>query len=79
MRILDRSSDKSIDRVTLYLTRAEASELRDSLKAILAGPAERHEHVLSPDCSKEITVCIYDASSLNSFDQRSRKLIVENE
>ena len=56
MRLLDEDADASCNRVTCYLTRAEAQELRDSLEALLRGGMERHEHVSSADFGKEITV-----------------------
>ena len=35
MRILDEVNDRSCERVTCFLTRPEAAELRDSLDALL--------------------------------------------
>ena len=75
MRILDEDGNKALHHVVLYLTRAEASELRGSLEDIIAGTPNRHEHVPSDDYSKEITVCIYDVGNLGHFDERSRRLI----
>lgn len=42
MRILDQVSDKSLSRVTLYLTKEEAAELRDGLEELLARPKSNH-------------------------------------
>jgi hypothetical protein len=78
MRILDEENDKALNGLTLYLTMSEASELKDSLEAILADPIGRHEHVTSKDGSKEITVCIYDMGGLDQFDDRSKKLITDD-
>jgi hypothetical protein len=68
--------DTAISRAILYLTPDEASELRNSLNAILKEPRARHEHVSSEDYSKEITVCIYDPTDLAGFDERSKHLIL---
>lgn len=76
MRMLDEDRDSSLNRVTLYLTRSEASELRDSLDALMKDRRERHEHVPSEDYNKELTVCIYDAGDLKSFNERSKRLII---
>jgi hypothetical protein len=78
MRILDQDNDRPVNAVTLYLTKSEASELRDSLEDILADPVGRHEHTSSNDYAKEITVCIYDLDHLASFDERSKRLILED-
>ena len=80
MRMLDEISDRKLDRVTLYLTRAEAQELRDSLGSILVNPRGNHAHVSSQDYRKELTVCIYDDATLDEhgFNERSKKLIKED-
>jgi hypothetical protein len=78
MRLLDEDADASCNRVTCYLTRAEAQELRDSLEALLRGGMERHEHVSSADFGKEITVCLYDPADLSFFGERSRRIIEED-
>lgn len=75
MRILDQSDDKSLSRVTLYLLTSEAEELRDSLNSLLER-SSHHEHTPSADYTKEVTVTLYDVNNLESFDDRSRRLIV---
>ena len=74
MRILDQDNDRKLDRVTLYLTLAEAQELRDSLEAVIQQPRGNHAHIPDSAFDKEITVCIYD-EALAGFDERSRRLI----
>jgi hypothetical protein len=78
MRILDEDGDKVIDRVTLYLLMTEAREFRDSLNALISNPIERHEHISSADFNREITVCIYDPAHLESFDDRSKKILSDD-
>ena len=75
MRILDDESDKALNRITLFLTSAEAAELRDSVKLLLADDSHHHEHVSSADFKKELTLTVYDSQSLESFDDRSKRLI----
>lgn len=83
MRILDEVTDKRIDRLTIYLLESEASELRDSLDALLErARANRslsgdHEHVPSLDFEDEVTVCLYDPENLELLNERSRRLIRE--
>lgn len=79
MRLLDQNADRTVQRLLVLLTKAEASELRDSLELLLADSIGRHEHVPSEDYRKEITIAIYDLSSLETFDNRSRTLIVREE
>lgn len=57
MRIENPERREEWDTVVLFLTRAEATELRDSLTALLERCGESHEHVSNADFTKEITVC----------------------
>ena len=75
MRILDNESDRKLNRITIYLTVLEAQEMRDSLASLLSNKATQHEHVSNEDFQKEVTITIYDSHSIESYDQRSRRLI----
>ncbi len=76
MRLLNEDTDSAFSRLTLLLTKAEASELRDSLEAILNSDAvARHEHVPSEDFQKEVTISIYDESDISRFHERAQELI----
>lgn len=76
MRLLDEGSDKSINKLTIYLTKSEAEELYGDLKRIIDTPKNNHAHVSSEDYKKEITICIYDENVIDeSFNERSKKLI----
>ena len=80
MRMLDLDDDKKLNRLILYLTKSEAKELRTSLDYIIEDPKQHHhEHIPSEDYQKEITICIYDEKNLEGFDERSKKLILEDE
>jgi hypothetical protein len=74
MRLLNEDADTSFSRLTLLLTKAEASELRDTLESILRSPSA-HDHVPSEDYEKEITVAIYDEPNVSAFNERCRRLI----
>ena len=78
MRILDEGSDKKLDRVMLYLTEEEAKEMKDSLEFLLY-KKHHHSHINSENFDKEITISIYKDSNLNSFNERSRNLIMKDE
>jgi hypothetical protein len=72
--MLDEERDVACNRLTVFLTRDETTQLRDTLEILLAGH-HQHEHVASDDFQKEITVCLYDPSNLGGLDERSRRLI----
>jgi hypothetical protein len=74
MRFLNEKNNEALERITVYLTHSEASELKDSLSALLETKSH-HEHIPSEDYQKELTICIYNAECLDQFDERSRRLI----
>jgi hypothetical protein len=79
MRILDADKDVACNRATLFLTRSEASELRDAIEALLdASESGRHEHISGEDVDSELTVCLYRHDDLTGLDERSRTLILQN-
>lgn len=78
MYILDEASDKSLSNVILYLTLPEILELKDSIDALIAKPINNHMHISDETFKKEITICIYDKNKLDGFNDRSKKLILED-
>ena len=60
---LEGEPGQNLPGVVLYLTAAEAAELRDTLDGMLAGEPETdwHEHVMSADGQMEVTVA-WDSS-----------------
>lgn len=82
MRIYNEDTDKKINKVILYLTPDEAQELKDSLELIINNNEKyHHEHIpdRADDFKREITVCIYREDDLSGFDERSKKLILNDE
>ena len=82
MRIYNEDTDKKINKVILHLTPDEAQELKDSLESIISNKKNHHhEHIpdREDDFKREITVCIYSKDNLSGFDERSRKLILNDE
>ena len=79
MRILDHGTNGSLNAVTIFLTRSEAEELQDSLNTLLQDQSDHHEHVNSLDFKKELIVSLYDSQSIDTFDDRSRRLIEKDE
>jgi len=78
MRMLDEIRDQSVSVITILLTREEAEELRDSVASILGDRIGRHEHISSQDFQKEITIAVYDDATIESFNERCRRLIRED-
>jgi len=78
MYILDEVSDKSLERVVVYLTHSEALELKDSLEDLLKKPLANHAHISDENFQKELTVCIYDVNNLKGFNKRSIDLIMND-
>ena len=82
MRIYNEDTNKKVNKVILYLTPDEAQELKDSLELIIDNN-KKHHHEHIPDREdnfrREITVCIYRKDDLSGFDERSRRLILNDE
>jgi len=77
MRILNEDDDKALKKIILYLTKEEAQELKTSLVDILE-KKHHHSHVSSENSKKEVSLCVYDVNNLAFFDDRSKKLILED-
>ncbi|MBP7074896.1 MAG: hypothetical protein KBA81_05870 [Rhabdochlamydiaceae bacterium] len=79
MRILNDESNEKLDNVSIFLTREEAIQFRGYLNQLLENPKLHHSHLSSSDYKKEITICIYEEDNITSFNERSRKLILNDE
>ena len=77
MRILDYSTDKAIDDICLYLTVTEASELIGWLSELIRDPGKQHAHLSDNAGQRELSVAVYTEENLQSFDERSVRLIKE--
>jgi len=78
MRILDVTSDKSIDNVALLLTKTEATQLMSYLESLTKEDLDWHYHLNNEDYSKEITIALYDESNLTIFSDRCKSLIIDD-
>lgn len=79
MRLLNESDDQALRRIILYLTRSEAEEFRDAISDLLQDPKGKHSHIPSSDYQKEVTICIYSEDDVSGFDDRSKRLIINDE
>ena len=80
MRLLDQTGDSALKSIIVYLTRAEAEELRDSVNDLLEhSNYAAHHHIYCKDFKRELTICIYNEDDLAGFDERSKRLIANDE
>lgn len=80
MRILDETTNKSVETLTLLLEKAEAIQLIGYLEQLIdIAPGTHHYHLNNDDYSKEITISLYDNSNLNCFSDRYKLLITKDE
>lgn len=80
MRIYNLDSEKKVNKVILYLTPDEALEMKFALdKIINQNEKYHHKHIIDEEYKREITICVYKADNMDSFDERSKKLILSDE
>jgi len=78
MRIFDRSLNKSINSILIFLPLEEATQLVDSLKLLKDNPNES-VNFYGKDCNgnltKKISIRIYNKENLATFEEKIIKLI----
>ncbi|MDR1135195.1 MAG: hypothetical protein LBL49_03305 [Clostridiales Family XIII bacterium] len=80
MRMLDETTNKSINNLTLLLEKAEALQLIGYLEELVTSEIQgEHYHMNNTDYSKEITIALFDSRNLDSFSDRYRILIMNDE
>jgi hypothetical protein len=80
MRIYNLDLDTKVNKVILYLTPEEAQEMKHALEQVMSDSKKyHHKHILDNEYKREITICIYKEDNLSSFDERSKKLILNDE
>lgn len=78
MRILDADNNKAINNLNLYLTMEEAKEMLGDLENLINNYGKNeHTHINDAEYEREIRLVLYNMNNLNSFDERSKKLILE--
>ncbi len=79
MRFLDQDNDKAIKEILVCLTLKEAMELKNSLEDLISCSKNNHAHIPDENLEMEMTLCIYSKEEIDSsFDDRTKKLILEN-
>jgi len=83
MRILNRSEDKALDRIEIFLTPEEAEELRGRISGLLGDMKTHHIHLDTDEkdgiYQRELIIAIYCDDNIGEFDERSKKLIIEGD
>ncbi len=73
MRMLDLDRKQAVRVLQLYLTTAEANELKRGLEELLKDPeANDHVHVHSDDLSREISFSIVTEKKFNDLDRYTK-------
>ena len=75
MKIYDPISKQVLEKVTLYLTPAEALELGQSALDLAENPHKHHHHIPDSEFQQEITVTVYTPDNISQFDAQSLKII----
>jgi len=79
MRILNNENEGPLKDITLFLTKEEATELKDDLEKLIKNIGNNeHVHINDKEYVRELTVTLYNPNNLNHFDERSKKLILED-
>ena len=82
MRILSYEIDKAFDEIFVYLTPNEEKELVERLNGLTDDHSIHHIHLdtdeLNGQFKKMLTIAIYTEDNLDDFDERSKKLILED-
>jgi hypothetical protein len=81
VRLLDEDSDRTIKSLALYLTPKEAQKARNALDELLAWhESSKIEHVHLDDTEYEhhLTLVLYTPEEAERFQERWRRLIVED-
>jgi len=80
MRILDVDNNSAIRKVILYLKIEEARELYSSIGMLLKEcDYQNHSHVSDATYEHEVTVLLYDEHHMKSLNERSKRIILEDD
>ena len=78
MIIFDETSNKSLDNITLLLTKNEATQMIGYLEDLLLNTEKNeHYHLNNDSYSKEITIAFYNkVGCLDNFSSKYKNLIL---
>jgi hypothetical protein len=80
LRILNENDNSAISNITLMLTLEETKELRDGLNQLIQTDLRNnfHIHVDDNEYRHEITVAVYNNENETQFNDRIKKLIIDD-
>ncbi|NMB95391.1 MAG: hypothetical protein GYA02_02085 [Clostridiaceae bacterium] len=80
MRILNQDDNKAVNNVLILLTMEEAAELKDDLERLLSKKITNdHSHINDLEYEHELSISLYDENNIEGFDDRTKKLILQDE
>ena len=80
MRILDTDTNLASKNIVLYLKLEEAKELYDSIGLLLKENSyNTHLHITDESFDHEVTVLLYDEHQVETLNERSKQLILEDQ
>lgn len=78
MRILNLDTDKTIDNVLILLTYQEACEVKDDLERLVSSNQQmNHSHISDAELKREITFSIYNKENMDKYQERIKRLIIQ--
>lgn len=80
MRMLNRDTNEPLYDVGIYLTKEEVYTFLSQWEYLIKHPESHHFHfsVFTDSRGKEITGTVYSEDNMDTFDARSKKLILED-
>ena len=80
MRILCEDNNISVKSITILLTFEEAKQFLGDLEFLCdKRRTDIHTHTNDTDYTHEITTALYEPGQANGFDQRVKRLILEDQ
>ena len=80
MRILNQDDNKAVNNVLILLTMEEAAELKDDLERLLSKKITNdHSLINDLEYEHELSISLYDENNIEGFDDRTKKLILQDE
>jgi hypothetical protein len=78
MRIQDMETGKRLQNVCIYLTDREIEEMKCVLEDFFTGALDHHAHINDDSYKHEVTIAVYNDENFDQFDERSKRLILED-
>jgi hypothetical protein len=80
VRILDNKAELSMKNISIFLTKAEASELLDTIEELIKNSDKDgyHLHLNDEEYSHEVTFSIYSEKNIKSYNARTQRLLIED-